>query len=126
MKITALYAGPLAFLYIAMALNVVKLRWKHRVSLGTGDIPNLERVIRAHGNFMEYVPFTLLLMGFSEFLGASAPLLHVFGMALWGARLAHTYCFCIKYHMILRQIGATISLLILAASALSGFFLALT
>ena len=64
--IIAIYAAPLAFLYIALAINVIRLRFKHRVSLGAGEVPKLERAIRAHGNFAEYVPFALLLIGLSE------------------------------------------------------------
>ena len=119
---TTLYAAPLALLFIAMTFNVVRLRYKYRVSLGTGGEPKLERAIRAHGNFAEYVPFTLLLIGLCAFLGTPTALIHLFGAGLLAARLSHAYCLCVKYKPILRQIGVIITLLILATSALVAFY----
>ena len=124
MKITALYAAPLAFLFMAMMVNVIRLRYKHRVSLGSNDIPELERAIRAHGNFAEHVPLTLMLIGISEFLGAAAPLVHLFGASLLTARLSHAYCLCLDYKPILRQFGVSVTFLGLATSALTAFILA--
>ena len=123
--IIALYAAPLAFLYVALALNVIRLRFKHRVSLGTGEVPKLERAIRAHGNFAEYIPFTLILIGLAEYLGAPIWLIHLFGGALLLGRLSHGYCLCVKYKTIARQTGILMTFFSLLGSAITAFYLAL-
>jgi uncharacterized membrane protein YecN with MAPEG domain len=69
---------------------VVALRG-HGASLGDGGNPNLLRRIRGHGNFAEYVPFILLMMGMLELSHFSVYLLHGIGIALVLARLMHGY-----------------------------------
>ena len=122
--IMSLYAAPLAFLYIALAFNVIRLRFKYRVSLGTGEVPKLERAIRAHGNFAEYVPFTLLLIGLAEYKGAPLWLIHIFGILLLVGRLLHSYCLCVKYITIARQAGILMTFIVLLVSAGTAFYLA--
>ena len=117
MTTTALYASLSAFFYLALSVNVSKLRFKHRISLGVGALPKLERATRAHGNFAEYIPLILILMGLLEYLGSSALFLHAMGALLLIARLAHAYCLCIKYVSILRLAGATLTYAILFLSA---------
>ena len=123
MRIIALYAALLALLYIALTINVIRLRYKHKISLGHRDIPELERAIRAHGNFAEYVPLTLIMVGLSAHLGAPPWVLHLLGGALLLARLSHAYYLCVKYKTIFRQIGVVLTLLILLISSLSSLFL---
>ncbi len=123
--IIVLYAAPLAFLYVALALNVIRLRFKHRVSLGAGEVPKLERSIRAHGNFAEYIPFTLILIGLAEYLGAPIWLIHLFGSVLLLGRLSHGYCLCVKYKTIARQTGILMTFFSLLGSAITAFYLAL-
>lgn len=55
------YAAALALLFILLSANVIRGRGQHKVALGSGGMPNLERRVRVHANFAEYVPFTLLL-----------------------------------------------------------------
>ena len=90
MIVTPIYAGLLALLFFVLSLRVVKLRG-HGASLGDGGNPLLLRRIRAHGNFAEYVPFILLMMGVLELSHYSAYLLHALGIALLIARLLHGY-----------------------------------
>ena len=90
MIVTPLYAGILAILFFALSMRVVVLRG-HGKSLGDGGDPALLRRIRGHGNFAEYVPFILLMMGFLELSKFSVYLLHGIGMALVVARLMHGY-----------------------------------
>ena len=59
---TALYAGILGLLYVYLALRVVKLRFKYQVGIGHGGNDELERMIRVHANFIEYVPLALILL----------------------------------------------------------------
>lgn len=117
MTITPFYAAILTLLYLALSINVTRLRFKHRISLGAGEVPRLERAMRAHGNFIEYVPLILILMGFLEGLGGSAIGLHLIGGLLFIARLFHASCLCIKYVAILRQLGALITYILLFLSA---------
>jgi hypothetical protein len=89
MTITALYAGILALLYIYLAANVIRTRGKTGVSLGDGGNRLLERRIRAHGNFAEYVPFGLLLMACLEVNGLGPYWIHLLGITLVAGRTFH-------------------------------------
>jgi hypothetical protein len=88
MMITPLYAGILAFWYLALSVKVVQNRG-HGPSLGDGGDPKMLRLIRGHGNFSEYVPFILLMMVMLEVGGMRGWLLHVIGVLLVLARLLH-------------------------------------
>jgi len=85
--ITALYAGILALLIVALGINVTVHRWKYRVTLGDGGNPQLRRVIRMHGNSVENVPICVLLMGLYELDGGLPLALHAAGVALVAGRL---------------------------------------
>ena len=63
---TAVFASILALMFIKLSLGVIALRRKNKVSLGAGGVDELERAMRAHGNFAEYVPLGLFLMGALE------------------------------------------------------------
>jgi uncharacterized membrane protein YecN with MAPEG domain len=90
MIVTPIYAGLLALLFLVLSYRVILLRG-HGASLGDGGDPVLLRRIRAHGNFSEYVPFILLMMGILELSHFSTYLLHVLGITLVVARLLHAY-----------------------------------
>ena len=90
MIVTPTYAGLLALVFFVLSLRVVALRG-HGASLGDGGNPMLLRRIRAHGNFTEYVPFILLMMGILELSHFSTYLLHALGITLVVARLLHGY-----------------------------------
>lgn len=88
-EITALYAALTAFLFLALAYQVVLQRRRAHVSLGAGDDQGLERAIRAHGNLAENAPIVLLLMLICELNGGAVALLHVAGAAFIIARVLH-------------------------------------
>jgi uncharacterized membrane protein YecN with MAPEG domain len=91
MTVTPLYAGLLAILYFVLSYRVIKLRGPSGPSLGDGGDPVLLRRIRAHGNFSEYVPFILLMIGMLELSHYPSYLLHGLGATLLAARLLHGY-----------------------------------
>lgn len=84
-----LYAGLLVFLYIFLTALVIRARLKNRVSLGAGGYEDLERYIRAHGNFVETVPFALILLLTLELQHASIYLIHLLGLMLLIGRIVH-------------------------------------
>jgi uncharacterized membrane protein YecN with MAPEG domain len=87
--ITALYAGILGFLGLVLASRVVQNRVRHRIALGDRGNDEMQRAMRVFGNFTEYVPMILLLIGFGEMLGAGKWITHGLGAALLVARLSH-------------------------------------
>ena len=65
-KITLLFASLHVLLMLALAMPVVLHRNTHKIGIGDGGDKRLARKIRVHGNFVEYVPFALLLLGLLE------------------------------------------------------------
>lgn len=90
-SVTAFFAGVLGLMFIGLSALVILSRADAQTTLGHGDHEELKRRIRAHGNFAEYVPLALLLMGLAE-LGGTGKLTIVFlGAALLLARISHAY-----------------------------------
>lgn len=92
-KITLILSSVMGLMGVWLALQVIKNRRKHQISLGDGGIDELTRAIRAHGNFVEYVPLSLILLACSEL--NQAPLLVVTGFAvlIFLGRAFHAYAF---------------------------------
>jgi uncharacterized protein len=91
MHVTALYAGLLAPLFLVLSMRVIRTRHGAKVGIGDGGDKVLQRAMRVHANFAEYVPFALLLMALAESLGTWNWLLHLMGAALAAGRLTHAY-----------------------------------
>jgi uncharacterized membrane protein YecN with MAPEG domain len=87
--ITALYAGLLALILIALGAMIGPLRMSTGISILHGDNMALATRIRRHGNFTEGVPFALILLAALELNGASPAWLHGLGIALVLSRIAH-------------------------------------
>ncbi len=89
MHITLIYAGLLGLLFLLLSFWVVKRRAQFRVMIGEGEAPEMLSAIRAHGNFAEYVPLTLLLMALCELAGVGPFWLHLGGVLLLAGRILH-------------------------------------
>ncbi len=89
--VTALYAAILGLLLIFLSDQVSRSRKRSAISLGHGDNTALERAMRAHGNFIEYVPFGLILMLVLESEIPQTWALHLFGIMLLAGRLLHAW-----------------------------------
>lgn len=89
MLITGLYAGILGLFYIALSALIIATRFQKRVSLGDGGDRILNLRIRAHGNFIEYVPLALILMAALETQGTNPSIIYGLGVALLAGRAAH-------------------------------------
>ncbi len=119
LPVTAVYAALLTLWIGGLALRVGLARTRHDVPLGDGGVPELLHATRAHGNAVETVPLTLLLMALAEGLGTPAIALHPIGLALLAARLAHgLYFFGGATVVWLRAVGAGGTMLVQLALAL--------
>ncbi len=92
LPITTLYACLLAFLLIYLALQVVKLRIKHKSGLGH-EQESLLVAGRNHANASEYIPIALILLALAELNGVNGLLIHLCGASLLIARVAHAWGF---------------------------------
>jgi uncharacterized membrane protein YecN with MAPEG domain len=87
--ITAFYLAILALLYAVLSLRVVRLRRSNKAAFSDGGSTALRNAIRAHGNFMEYVPIITLMVAMIEMSGAPALRIHLLMGALVLSRLLH-------------------------------------
>ena len=87
--ITGFYFGILSLFYLGLGARVVWIRRRDLVGLGHGENRALQRAIRAHGNFAEWVPMLLLAMLLLEFEGVERGSLHLFGISLVFSRILH-------------------------------------
>jgi len=88
---TAVYAALLGILFIILSVWVSGGRMQHRAHHGDGGEVALQRRIRAHANFAEYVPLALILIGLAEATGNHFHSVHVLLIALLVARIVHPF-----------------------------------
>ena len=111
LSIVPVYAAVLAILFLALTVAVIRGRYRLRVSLGDGGDNRLNRVIRGHGNFAEYVPLSLLLLAFAEIGGTEAVVLHLGGLALLAGRSLHGYAMALTgQNMLARRYGMILTI----------------
>lgn len=91
LNIVPFYSGILGLVYAYLAITVIKVRRREQLSLGDGEVPELRRKIRAHGNFNEYTPITLLLIAFIELQNGTPFLIHLLCSALLIGRVIHAW-----------------------------------
>ena len=65
--ITAFFSSILALIFYKLSVNVIRLRRKYKVSLGSSKKhKDLDQAIRAHGNLSEFLPIGLILLACLE------------------------------------------------------------
>lgn len=89
-EITSVTAAVCALLFVAMSADTARLRFQHKVPLqGLGDNKHVNRSMRIHGNFAEYVPLALVQLLLLELWGVPDAALGVIGASLVVARVSH-------------------------------------
>ena len=91
LRIVPYYAALLALLFVTLAYRVISARRTERVAIGTGQSRVLERRMRVHANFAEYVPFALLLLAMAELRGANPLPLNLLCGVLVIGRVVHAW-----------------------------------
>lgn len=87
--ITSVIASILTIIFVRLSFDVIKLRRKNQVRLGTGGVEELEKAIRAQANFAEYVPIGLILISCLEANAAPWWLVLLPGITLIVGRIIH-------------------------------------
>ena len=87
--ITGLYAALLMVIVGYLGYKIGSLRGSTGISILHGDNMEVATAMRRHGNFTENVPMALILMGIVEANGGNVIFLHVIGVVLVLARIAH-------------------------------------
>ena len=91
LAITTTYALPLIVIWFVLWIGVASARAGAKVSIGDGGNTALLLKIRRHGNFIEWVPFVLILMILAEAQGAGSLWLHGAGALLLIGRIVHPF-----------------------------------
>ena len=102
------------------------MRVRNRIGLGDRNNPRLQRAIRVHGNFAEYVPLALILAAFVELQQYSPWIIHLLCLALIIGRVIHAYGVSQEkedYRLRTVGMGLTFGAIIIAALRLIGTFL---
>ena len=86
--VTPIFAALLGLIFFFLSLRTSLVRRRAKVSLGDGGDAGLQMAIRAHGNFIEYVPISLLLLAFLEMRTVS-----IYGVIVLGVLLVAGRCF---------------------------------
>ncbi len=88
---TTLYVLPLIPIFILLFFRVSSRRTELKASIGTADDATLHERIRHHGNFVEWVPFVLILMLLAEANGGNTIAIHTAGGFLVLGRVLHPF-----------------------------------
>jgi uncharacterized membrane protein YecN with MAPEG domain len=94
LPITSIFAGLFTLYFVRLAFVVIRLRRANKVALGAGGFSDLEGAVRAHGNFAEYVPLGLILLGLFESHGAHPAFVVVLGGLFALGRIFHAQALC--------------------------------
>ena len=126
MPITPLLAGVFGLMYLFLSISVIRIRYSANISLGTRDNDELEKEVRIHANFAEYLPFCLLLFWFVESITFNSRLVFWLGSLLLVARVAHVLGMKdSKSLLILRRFGvvATFAVMLISCVYLIWWYL---
>ena len=88
-RITLLFASLHIVLMMILAVRVVLHRRAQKIGIGDNGDTRLLRKIRAHANFVEYVPAALLMLALLELAGLAESWLWTLGGTLLLARILH-------------------------------------
>lgn len=91
LPITTLVTGILAVAQVPLTILVSYMRGRTGIQFLDGGNETLLRRIRAHANFVETVPITLIAMACAELAGASSGTLWRGGICLLAGRAIHVW-----------------------------------
>jgi uncharacterized protein len=120
-SITATYAAVLGLIFVALSAWVIAGRLGTQVMHGDAGVETMNRRIRAHANFAEYVPITLILVGLLESTAIAHWVIHALLLPLTIARALHPFGMLAPLNsprqFVCRGGSAVVTLIVLAIGA---------
>jgi uncharacterized protein len=89
--ILPIYAAIFALFFVFLSIRTVRARRKLQIGLGDAGNKDMQRAMRVHANFAEYVPLCLLMVYLVEQSGVYAWFTHVLCLGLLAGRVSHAY-----------------------------------
>ena len=118
LTITLTIAGAAALLNLWLGMRVSQLRIRDKVAIGDGGNARIAARMRAHANFVEYVPTFLILLGLVELARGTQTWLWAVGILFVLGRLMHPFGMDRPATNLLRMGGTAITWLTLAGLAI--------
>ena len=118
LTITLTIAGAAALLNLWLGMRVSQLRIRYKVAIGDGGNARIAARMRAHANFVEYVPTFLILLGLVELARGTQTWLWAVGILFVLGRLIHPFGMDRPAPNLLRMGGTAITWLTLAGLAI--------
>lgn len=116
--ILPIYAALMAIFFVVLSIRTIRQRRKLKIGLGDFGNKDMQRTIRVHANFAEYVPLGLLMIYLVEQSGVYAWFVHLLCLGLLVGRLLHAYGVAqSKENFTFRVAGMSLTFTVLLASA---------
>ena len=119
LQITALYAGLLCIVGLTLAALVGRERGRTGASLGNSGDKRMIEAERRHMNWVEYVPFIILLLAIIELNGGPRWWLHALGSVLLVARIVHPFGIDHEHMMLWQRFVGIIGTFLVAVAAIA-------
>lgn len=125
LPITLITASVLTLMLIWLSVRVIGGRVKGDVLIGDGNGQDLLFRIRSQGNFAEYAPLFVIVLGLVEFSGGHRLALMTVAAVFIVARFLHVFGMGPDAKLVLRQAGMLGTFFCLLAVSLYGLYLGL-
>ncbi|UZW54662.1 MAPEG family protein [Sphingobium sp. JS3065] len=124
LPITLTLAGACALLNMWLGIRCTRIRIADQVLHGDGGSTLLVKRMRAHANFVEYVPVTLILFALVELAVGTSIWLWGAALILVVARIAHAFGMDADKPTVWRGGGATLTWLVMVGMAATALIIA--
>lgn len=116
--ILPIYAAIFAIFFVVLSIRIILKRNSLKISLGDAGNKEMQRAIRVHANFAEYVPLCLLMIYLVEQSGVYPWFTHLMCMGLLFGRVSHAYGVSqSRENFVYRITGMVLTFTVLIASA---------
>jgi uncharacterized membrane protein YecN with MAPEG domain len=123
LPITLATASIVGLMLIWLSARVIASRVRNEALIGDENNTELLFAIRTHGNFIEYAPIFLILLGLLEHSGGNPTALMVLAGLFIVARPLHVLGMGPDANLKLRQIGTVLTFTVIIAASLYGLYL---